>query len=300
MELRQLRYFVTVAEELNFNRAAERLLLAQPALSQQIRNLEHELSVTLFDRSRRQIGLTVAGRALLTEAYRILADVENAVRVTQRAERGETGCLVIGVTPIASWLLPTVVHRYQERFPEVEIEVEELLSVQQIQALQKQHIDVAFVLSAPDEEDLRWQLLSSVPSLIALPTQHPLAIRNVPYLQWKDLTAYSFVMFPRRIQMRLFDQFISRCQSAGYSPTIAREVAQIETILNMVSMNVGIAPVPAYLQKMVQWQGVTFRALEPPVPTFEIFVAWRGDDTSPVLQNFLREVETSEGNRYNE
>ena len=288
MELRQLRYFVIVAEELNFNRAAEHLLVAQPALSQQIRHLEEELGVSLFDRSRRQIQLTAAGSTLLTEARKLLAELDKAIRISQRAGRGELGRLIIGCTPIASWLLPDIMRVYQEHFPEVKVMVEELLSFEQVHALQQLQIDVAITLGAPEDANLSRKLISSLPSLIAFPTHPTSTIRTSPFILWKELAAYPFIMFPRRIQTQLFDQFVSRCQSAGYSPTIVKEVAQIETILNLVSAGIGIAPVPAYLQEMVQWKGMAFQALEEPAPKFEIFVLWRSNDSSPTLQNFLQ------------
>ena len=291
MELRQLRYFVGVAEDLNFNRAADRLLVAQPALSQQIRHLEEELGIKLFDRSRRQIQLTAAGKSLLLDARRLLAEAEIIARSAKKAERGEIGRLVVGFTPIASWLLPAFVRIYQKRFPDVEILFEELLNFEQTQMLSQQRIDIAFTLGNHAGDNLQQKLISSLASIIAVPARRdPTDLEKTP-VRWQDLSEQPFIMFPHRIQPQLFDEFVSKCHAVGFRPNIKKEVAQIETILNLVSAGSGVAPVPEYLKAMVKWKGVVFKTLEQPSPRFEIFAVWRSEDKSPALRNFIALIE---------
>jgi DNA-binding transcriptional LysR family regulator len=290
MELRQLRYFVAVAEELNFNRAAHQLLIAQPALSQQIRKLEEEIGVSLFNREKRQIELTPAGQALLEDARKLLGGVEMAVRSCQRIGRGEKGRLIIGFTPLACWLLPRLIGQYREQYPEVELIFEELLNQEQAEALGKEYIDAAVALGRfrSEEPEVSQAQLYQTSALLALPASFQLATREGSGVVWQGLAGQSFIMFPRRYQPQLFDSFVNRCQQAGFSPKIVKEATQLETILNLVSAERGVALVPAYLEELVQWRGVVFRHLEEPTPSFEFYISWRKEDQSASLANFLR------------
>ena len=176
MELRHLRYFLAVAEELDFGRAALRLHIAQPPLSQQIRQLEEELGVQLFRRTRRNVSLTEAGQAFLSEAQRTLEQVERAMEVAQRVDRGEQGQLIIGFVGSATYgLLPKLLRAFRERFPEVAFTLRELTTSQQIQALHEQQIHLGVLRPPVAQEEFLFEPLAQDPLIVALPEQHRLA-----------------------------------------------------------------------------------------------------------------------------
>lgn len=198
LELRHLRYFVTVAEELHFGRAAARLRVAQPPLSQQIRRLERELGVTLFHRSTRRVQLTDAGKILLDEAKRVLAGAAHAVHVVQRAARGESGTLNVGFAASVMFMeLPAIIRRFRERFPDVELKLRELPTVPQLARLRSGELDIGFVRQPDPDPLLHMETVMREPLLIAVSKSHPLASRaKVPL---EDLKHEEFVMFPREV-----------------------------------------------------------------------------------------------------
>ncbi len=288
MELRTLRYFLAVAEALNFNRAARQLNIAQPALSQQIRQLEAELGVTLIDRSRRQIQLTLAGQILKEDAGKLLGGAEMVIRTVRRAARGEIGRLVIGFVPGTSWLIPGIVNSFRASYPAVDLDFEELAGDDPFQALAKETIDLAIMLEgAEGKENIASRLLNRAPLVLAIPQTNPLATSNDQRVSWEELAGENLVMFARKIQPRLYDRFIDKLRATGLNPAIVKEVSQLETAFNLVAAGRGIAPVSGYLADRLRWQGVAFKAIEEPGLDFEIFAVWRQEDSSPVLQNFL-------------
>ncbi len=289
MELRHLRYFLAVAEELHFNRAAERLHIAQPPLSQQIKQLETELGVELFDRrTKRQVKLTEAGHVLLQATYRILTQVEQAIQDTQRASRGESGTLIVGFTSTVVYdSLPTILSQYRQQFPDVNLVLQELTTTQQEEALQNHQIEIGFCHPPLKDETLEFELILQEPLVVALPDTHPLAHETM--ISISSLAEESFVLFPRHLGPGFYDQIVSICQQANFNPNVTQEAVQMQTIIGLVSANFGIALVPASLQNLLR-AGVIYKPLKDPAPHVDVAIAWRSDMMTPVLREFLQVV----------
>ena len=286
MELRHLRYFVAVAEELHFNRAAERLHIAQPPLSQQIKQLETELGVELFHRrTKRQVQLTEAGQVLLQATYRILDQLKQAVSDTQRAGRGETGTLTIGFTSTVVYdILPAILSRYREQFPQVNLVLQELTTTQQEETLQNHQIEVGFCHPPLKDESLELEPISQESLVVALPEVHPLACETT--LPICSLADESFILFPRHLGPGFYDQIVSFCQQTNFSPNVVQEAVQMQTIIGLVSANMGVSLVPASLQNL-QRAGIVYKPLEETTPQVEVAIAWHSDNITPVLREFL-------------
>ena len=285
MELRHLRYFVAVAEERHFTRAAYNLGIAQPALSQQIKQLEKELGFDLLHRTKRTVALTDAGVVFLQEAYRTLAQAERAVHAARRAHQGESGRLVIGFVGSASHkVLPEVLRLYRRHYPDVALELTELTSMQQVQALQNQEIDVGFVRSVEFDETVHYEPVSSERLVVALPEEHELALET--QIAITSLEPEPFIIFPRRLGPNFYDQIIGLCQGASFSPKIAQEAVQMQTIVSLVAGGLGIALVPEAVQNLER-TGVAYRPLEGPSPKVNLFLIWRREHRSAPLRSFV-------------
>lgn len=288
MELRQIQYFLAVAEELNFSRAAERLQIAQPPLSRQIRQLEEELDVELFRRSKRRVELTEAGRAFLEEARQILAQVEQGVRVAQRASRGEIGRLIVGFEGSSTYdVIPMSLKVYRERFPEVELVVYAMTTEEQIQALFEGRIGIGFVVSPISDRRLAIETILSEPLILAIPENHSLATRTEVWV--RELESEPFITFQRNRGCGLYDRAIAVCQRAGFSPRIVQEADEMQVILGFVAAELGISLLSASVQNF-QRPGVIYRMLRPSTPKLTLALAWRRDDQSAVLQAFIEVV----------
>jgi DNA-binding transcriptional LysR family regulator len=288
MELRHLRYFVTLAEELHFGRAAERLHIAQPPLSQQIRQLEAELGFQLFYRTKRTVQLTEAGQVFFSEIQGILRQLEQAIQVGRQTSRGEIGQLVIGFVSSAAYnVLPTILRAFRTRVPAVSLELHELTTNQQSQWLREGRIDVGF-LRPPVEEDLfNFETIFQESLMVALPETHLMA--NQSSVSLRSLSSEPFILFPRAIAPGLYDQIISLCQQADFSPTVAQEAIQLQTIVSLVAAEMGIAIVPESLQHL-QRTGVLYKAIQEPTSKVAIAMIWRRNDISSTVQRFLEVV----------
>ncbi|RMF68541.1 MAG: LysR family transcriptional regulator [Cyanobacteria bacterium J069] len=285
MELRHLRYFITVAEELHFGRAAVRLHMAQPPLSQQIRQLEGELGFQLFYRTKRSVQLTEAGAVFLQECQRVMQQLDQAVQIGQQVSRGERGQLVIGFVSSAAYsILPPLLQAFRAAAPDVSLELHELTTDQQVQWLRDRRMDVGLVRPPVDDPAFCLTLLSEEPLVVALPQQHPLA--QQPQVSLADLAGKPFILFPRPLAPGLYDQIISLCQQGGFSPTIVQEAIQMQTIISLVAAEMGVAIVPLSLQNL-QRTGVVYRALQEPTPKAAIALLTRQLDPSPTVQGFL-------------
>ena len=286
MELRHLRYFVTVAEELHFGRAAEKLHISQPPLSMQIRALENELGVTLLNRTQRHVSLTQAGTALLVEARHILARVDQAVLTTKRAGRGEIGELAIGFISVADYnVLPVVLREFRRRFPLVSLTLRESTTDAQIRDLAAGRIDVGFVLPPINEPALESLSILREPLVAALPEKHPLA-RKPGKLKLEELKDAPFILFPRSNAPGLYDDVVSCCKAAGFSPRVDQEAIQMQTIVSLVSAEMGVALIPASLTNL-QRTGVIYKSLQGGSPLTEVHLAWRRGDELPALRVFV-------------
>ncbi len=287
MELRHLRYFVAVAEDLHFSRAAARLHIAQPALSQQIRRLEQEIGVSLFNRTKRRVELTAAGRAFLDQAQRVLVQTDRAVRTAQRAGHGEIGQLAIGFVPSADLdVLPRVLRLWRARFPDVEIDLYTMLPAAQIEALRDGRIHVGFVRLPVDESGLVVKSIRREPLLAVLPRRHRLA--RAARVRVADLAGETLIIFARHVAPGYYDVFMSACGRAGFTPRVFH-AGSMQTNLALVSAGLGVTMLPASIRSLRR-DGVVYRDLAPPVPYVEMAIAYRRDERSTVLPAFLEVV----------
>jgi DNA-binding transcriptional LysR family regulator len=285
MELRHLHYFIAVAEELHFSRAAKRLCISQPPLSQQIRDLEDELGVKLFERTKRHVQLTEAGKVFLERSYLVLAQLEQAIEVTQRIGRGEVGRLAIGFVDSATYtLLPDILRVFREQFPAVELRLHELTTQEQIHALHQNQIDVGVVRSAIIEPGLSTECVLQESLVLALPQTHPLSAQVK--VSVSTLADESFILFPAKLGPVFYEQIIQICQQAGFRPKVAQEAVQMQTIIGLVAAGLGIAFVPASLQNFHR-SGVIYRPLQEQTSQTGLYLAWRQYDSSPVIRAFL-------------
>jgi DNA-binding transcriptional LysR family regulator len=285
MELRALRYFVTLADELHFGRAAKRLSMTQPPLSQAIRGLERELGVRLFDRTRRKVALTHAGGAFLEEARATLARAAQAIEAAQRAERGEVGRLAVAyIAATAYTLLPLVLRDFSRGFPGVKLELRELTLPQQVEALRRGDVDVALLRPPVADAELAAETILQEPFVLALPSRH--ALTRLDRVPARRLAAEPFVMFPRQPGLVFHDLVMGFCLKNGFTPRVAQEANQTHTVVGLVSAGIGVALVPASTQR-IGLAGVAYRPLREATPASRTAVAWRRLDASPVVKAFL-------------
>ncbi len=287
MELRHLRYFVAVAEELHFSRAADRLNIAQPPLSQQIRQFEDELGVRLFERSRRRVRLTDAGRIVLDEARRTLAQAARVADVARRAAEGRAGVLRVGFSSSAPYTtLPAILRAFRARFPDVTLNLFERSTEEQIDLLASGAIDAAFVRrpveNAPDTLVIRTVLRE--PLMLALPHGHRLS--RLKTVDLRLLRSEPFILFPRHSAPGLYDEIAAICGRAGFKPAVAQEAVQMQTIVSLVSAGLGVAIVPASIRNLHR-ERVVYRTLRPDTGRTEMALAYDASNHSKPLESFL-------------
>jgi DNA-binding transcriptional LysR family regulator len=294
MELRHLRYFVVLAEELHFSRAAQRLGISQPPLSQQIRALEADLKAPLFERTNRRVELTEAGRALLIEARATLDQAERAAAVVGQAQRGQIGELRIGFAPSAPLIAPftATLLAFRKAAPGVRLVLDDQVSTQQIEALLERRLHIGVVRSPamPDLPDALTAIeLHREPLAVFLPADHVLARpRAVPL---KALAGEPFVFFPRTHGTSLHDQVHALCRRAGFVPRIAQEARANATILALVAVGLGVSILPQSLSGIAV-ANVACRALSPAgVPT-SMWLVHRRQDQSPIAATFVELAKT--------
>ncbi|HEY3411660.1 MAG TPA: LysR substrate-binding domain-containing protein [Armatimonadota bacterium] len=288
MELRHLRYFLAVAEELHFGRAAKRLFMAQPPLSQQIRQLESEIGTPLFARTSRRVQLTDAGKAFLTDTQDILDRVDRAGERARRVGRGEAGWLGIGFVSSAIYShLPEILREFRERYPDVELELMEILGRDQNQALRERRIHVGFSRLGVAEGGIVLESVMNEPLMGALPSLHPLARQDSVSLA--EIASQPIILFPHRRDSRYAEFILELCTQSGVPPRVVQETGELQTAVSLVAAGIGIALVPAAARNLHR-EGVVYRPLAPPVPTVDLSVTYRADETSPVLPRFLRIV----------
>jgi DNA-binding transcriptional LysR family regulator len=300
MELRHLRYFIAVAEEKHITRAAERLGMQQPPLSQQIRALERELDVQLFRRKPRGVELTDAGSALLADARAILAHIDHAFATTKRTARGEQGRISVGFTSSAPFhpFVPRVIRAYREALPLVSHTLEEGGTMELLEHLRHERIDAAFIRTVlASQEGLVVDLLFQEAMVMALPLEHALArcasASADKALPLKALAGETFIVYRRHTGPGLYDAILSACHKAGFSPRIGQEAPRIVSTLNLVAAGLGISLVPESLQRM-HLDGVAFRRVSGAVqPKAPLYLASRRGETSTVVRKFLELVKRS-------
>ena len=293
MELRHLRYFLAVAEEGHITRAAERLGIQQPPLSQQIKALESELDVQLFRRQPRGVELTEAGRVFLADARAVLAQVDHAVAATRRTARGEQGRIAVGLTSSASFHPAVVraIRSYREANPLVALALEEGGTAELVEALRAEALDVAFVRSPVGESAaVAVRPLLDEPMVAALPSGHPLAAAAGP-LPLAALSGETFVLYRRPVGPGLHDAIVAACDRAGFSPRIGQEAPRMLSTLSLVAAGLGVTVVPASMSRL-EAEGVAYRALDPAAQlTAPLNLAYRRGESSAAVRRFVGLVE---------
>ncbi|MDH1264874.1 LysR family transcriptional regulator [Pseudomonas sp. GD03944] len=288
MELRHLRYFVAVAEELHFGRAAELLGISQPPLSQQIQALEQELGVRLFERSNRHVALTDAGRLFLEETRQTLAQVSHSVDVVRRAEQGEIGELQIGFTASAPFvsIIPRAVFAFRQAFPAVHLNLQEMTSSEVSQALMERKLQIGMIrpLELPAELDAV-ELLRE-PLMALLHADHPLAGDEDRGLALAELADEPFVFFPRSYGTGLYGQLLGLARQAGFSPRVTQEAHEALTIIGLVAAGLGVSVLPSSFRR-VRIDGVVFRTLLDADATTAVWLVKRRQERSPLAQAFI-------------
>ena len=283
MELRRLRYFVALAEELHFGRAAERLGISQPPLSQQIARLEKELAVRLLSRTSRSVSLTEPGRLFLEEARRTLRQVDHAAHVAQRAAGGEVGQLRIGFVP-ACGVIPVGVRRFAHRFPSVRLTLRNMGTADQVAALVEGALHVGFVHLPIDARGLAVEEVQRDPLLAAIPQRHRLARRSS--LSLRALAGEPFIGFPRTSAPGAYDAIRTLFRQAGFTPNVVHETDSILARLRMVGAGLGVSLLPAYAARSPR-NGVVLRPLRPPRPVAAIGMVHAPRHATPALARFL-------------
>jgi len=289
-ELRHLRYFVAVAEELSFTRAAARLHIAQPPLSQQIRQFEDDLGVKLFDRTKHQVRLTEVGRAVLEEAQRTLVQAGRVAVAARRAAEGQTGSLTVAFSSsMPHTVLPRVLRAFRSRFPGVNLSLQERSTEEQIELLRSGSVDVGFLRLPVDDPEGRLvvQPILTERLILALPKGHRLAKRRAVAV--KSLAKEPFVSLPRHAAPGLHEQIEAMCRRAGFRPIVSQEAQQIQAIIGLVSAGLGVAIVPASIQSLHREQ-VVYRPIQGPPAITRMAVAYEAENASPALRSFLRVV----------
>jgi len=292
MELRRLRYFVAVAEEMSVNRAAQRLHMAQPPLSTQIKNLEQELGVLLFERTNRGVLLTEAGELLLEEARRLFVQVDQTVSAVRRVGHGEVGRLTLGFVPSASnETLPPILSAFGERFPGVELFLREMRPDLVVRRLHDKQIDAGFLYLPLDDASLKVECISREPLVLALSNTHPLA--SEPRIELQTFADEPFILPARYSMPGLYGQVTEACRQAGFAPkAVQKDVWLMQTIVGLVAGGMGAALVPASVQNLPR-KGVVYKLVHGLSPTVELGMVWRHNDSSTVLHSFLKTAKES-------
>ena len=288
MELRHLRYFVGVGEEEHFGRAAERLHIAQPALSRQIQDLEREIGFRLFERLPRGVRLSPAGKLFLEDARRILGEVQEATQRAERVASGKAGTLRVGFVESISWhgVVPKSFRRFRQKQPGAELRPVPMLSLGQVEAILSGRLDAGFVVSmTTPSKELDQRLVAQHKVVLAAPKGHPLTRQT--RLRLNDLNDVPFVCFPRRTNPAAYDRLMQACFRGGLkSPRIVQEADDHATILSLVSCRLGVALV----SDSAKWQcpgGVALLPIEDLKVLIPISLIWRRDNRAPLLQRFL-------------
>lgn len=285
MDIRQLRYFVAVAEEKNFSRAAERLHVSQPPLSTQVKALEGELGVELFRRSNRGVALTVAGQLFYDEVRIVLRRLEQARLKAQSAGRGDIGLLAVGFVSIVDYgVLPPTLKRFRAQFPGVEVELHEFTTDAQIKEIRAGRLDLGIGIGPVEEPDLAFEAIWREKLVLAAPAGHPLLRREGP-VSLAALANESFVITPRDVASGLHDLILETCREQGFTPRITQRARQMQTIISLVASGMGFALVPESVRNL-QRSGVEYRSLRGASARIELGILRPRDDANPPAEHF--------------
>lgn len=294
MELRHLRYFVAVAEAGHVTRAAERLGIQQPPLSQQIKALEGELDVQLFRRKPRGVELTEAGRALLADAQSVLSQVDHAVATTRRTARGEQGRIAVGFTSSATFhpAIVRAIRGYRDSYPLVSLVLEEGGTAELVEAVRREQLDAAFIRTpVGDTSELVVTPLLEEEMVAALPTGHRLMPAKAPSgaLPLAAFADETFILYRRRLGPGLYDAIIAACHRAGFSPRIGQEAPRMFSTLSLVAAGLGVSIIPASMQRL-HMDGVVYCRLKGASVSAPIRLVHRRGDDAPAVRRFTELV----------
>ncbi|WP_337268039.1 LysR family transcriptional regulator [Oryzifoliimicrobium ureilyticus] len=287
MELRHIRYFLAVAEAGNFTRAAVKLGIGQPPLSQQIRDLETEIGARLFHRVPHGAELTEAGMAFLPEAQAALASSERAKLAARRATRGESGRLTLGFTASSAFntAVTGTIRRFRRQWPDIALSLTEMNSNWLMEKLLREEIDAAFIRPGLENpKDVVLKRLPDEPLLVALPSHHRLARRKAVPLQ--ALEGEPFILFPRTVGLSLYDDIVAGCREAGFELNVTQEAPQIPSVVNLVAADLGVSIVPISVSQ-IAIEGVAYRPIEGPPLTARLGLAALKLNRSPIVTNIL-------------
>ena len=291
LDLFQLRCFVAVAEELHFGRAAARLHMTQPPLSRQIQLLEHAVKVRLLERTSRSVRLTAAGAVLYADAGAILRLAQQAAVAARRTAQGQAGRVVVGYTAVAGYvLIPRLLAAAGKAHPEIEIVLEEMVSSQQLQALEAETIDLAFMRPLHAAAGFSYHPVTREPLLLAVPAKHPLARKARPRLA--DLAGQPLIMYSEKEGKYFHDQIARLFTASGSQPHYVHHIGQTHTIMALVRAGIGLAIVPESA-KQLRFENVVFKPLWRSDLAAEIYLAWREDNRNPALRT-IREFMTGQ------
>lgn len=289
LELRHLRYFMAVAEEKNFSRAAKRLNMTQPPLSQQIQGLEAQLGAKLFDRTSRPLRLTVAGEAFLEEARTLIIQLEQTVHKIHSLSQGESGHLTVSFSSsTANSILPKIFKTFRQQYPEVQLILQEENTAFLLQRLQDQQTDIIFLYlysQLPEANDLETMTLTYEPFVLVLPEFHPLTLQSIVPLS--DLKNELFIMPLKHVMSGLSEQIYHLCSQAKFVPNVTQTAVFMVTILGLVAAEIGISILPSNVRNLHR-EGVVYRSILEETPTTHLTAVWKQSNTSPILRKFLR------------
>ncbi len=286
IDIRKIRYFIMVAEELNFSRAAERLRMAQPPLSQEIRKLEEELGVQLFHRTKRMVELTDAGKIFLAGSQQTLLQLERTIEETQLAAEGKIGNLIIGFVD-STEIVIEVLNVFRERFPKINLMLREMTTEQQIKALNEKQIHIGFIRSNQNNEILSSEVCSEESLRVVLYQDHPFAkLSEIPV---ELLIGEPFILFPRQMGSNFYDLIISYFWEHGVNLNVVQEAIQMHTIVNLVATGMGVSVVPSSVESYKR-PGVIYKKIQQTTPKVNLYVGWRKHETSAVVEQFLTVV----------
>lgn len=285
MDLHRIRSFVALSEELHFRRAAERCHVTQPALSQHLRHLEEELQSQLVLRTKRRVSLTPAGEVFAREARKLLWQTDQVCQLVHRTSRGEIGQLFVGCTAPAMFIvLPEIIRAFSTQLPEVGVIVREMTTAEQEEALRQGHIQLGLVHPPLDDRSLSCVKIAQIPFKVVISDMNPLAEK--PKLQLSDLASEHFIMFPRKIGPRLYDQIVALCQKAGFSPETIHEASPAQSIVAMAAANFGVGWIASRHQQFPR-KGVVYREVIPSPPQFTLGIAYNRGDSSLLVRTFI-------------
>lgn len=288
MEIRHLRHFCVLAEQLHFTKAALLLNVAQPALSHQIKQLEAELGVQLVERSNRRVRLTAAGEVFLARATRILEELDRAARETARVGQGEAGNLVIGVvsTAVCS-ILPELLRRVRKESPHISIDIREMEPAEQVDALRRETIDIGLLFLAIEDSTLDSVVVSKERLILALPTGHPAA---APEVRLNDLKTETFLI-PRRQPVRGFHEIVlETLRSRGIAAPRLQPTRLLQTAVFLASGQLGVALVPESFRRHLRVRGCVYRKIAGPPAYADLIGLWRRNNASPALRRFIQQL----------